>query len=366
MVENPIVKINVGDLAEPATVLIEKISDAVAGVAAPWHTRRLSKAQADADMIRARAEADAAIIQAENDRLVAEIEMRAMHRSLAEETIYQSNIEDIVSEAVPQLDPQHASPDDMDNDWIRNFFGKARMIGDEEMRSLWARILAGEANEPGTFSLKSVNLLADLSKQDAETFKALCDFIWYLDGSPTIIDIDVTDRFYTESGIDYDSMSRLFELGLVSRRLVGFDSSARMIRGHEPVLAVNGGKMIAEYGVHRLELSFHDKNGNYLFVGSWKLTQAGSQLLSLVDVQPVEEFFETVRDEWIEQRLLTEANGHAETTESKNDSENEEHSVLRMIRQIHESVSDAAWDTVPTDGARNYKHYLYGWPKDRE
>ena len=42
-----------------------------------------------------------------------------------------------------------------------------------------------------------------------------------------------------------------------------------------------------------------------------------------------------------------------------------EHSVLRMIRRIHESVPDSAWDNVPTDGARNYKHYLYGWPKDR-
>lgn len=52
--------------------------------------------------------------------------------------------------------------------------------------------------------------------------------------------------------------------------------------------------------------------------------------------------------------------------ESELGSEKEEHSVLRMIRQIHESVPDTAWDNVPTDGARNYKHYLYGWPKDRE
>ena len=39
---------------------------------------------------------------------------------------------------------------------------------------------------------------------------------------------------------------------------------------------------------------------------------------------------------------------------------------LRMMRKIHESVPDSAWDNVPTDSARNYKHYLYGWPKDRE
>ena len=53
-------------------------------------------------------------------------------------------------------------------------------------------------------------------------------------------------------------------------------------------------------------------------------------------------------------------------SESQIGSEEAEHSVLRMIRRIHESVPDSAWDNVPTDGARNYKHYLYGWPKDRE
>ena len=52
--------------------------------------------------------------------------------------------------------------------------------------------------------------------------------------------------------------------------------------------------------------------------------------------------------------------------ESQMGSEEAEHSALRMIRQIHESMPDSAWDNVPTDGARNYKHYLYGWPKDRE
>lgn len=56
----------------------------------------------------------------------------------------------------------------------------------------------------------------------------------------------------------------------------------------------------------------------------------------------------------------------AEELEVEVVSEEAEHSVLRMIREIHESTPESAWDNVPTDGARNYKHYLYGWPKDRE
>ena len=60
-------------------------------------------------------------------------------------------------------------------------------------------------------------------------------------------------------------------------------------------------------------------------------------------------------------------NGVADTADSEGESATgaakEEHSVLRMIREIHESIPDSAWDNVPTDGSINYKHYLYGHPK---
>ncbi len=38
-------------------------------------------------------------------------------------------------------------------------------------------------------------------------------------------------------------------------------------------------------------------------------------------------------------------------------------SLLEMIDELHESVPQDVWSNGPSDGARNYKHYLYGWPK---
>ena len=35
-----------------------------------------------------------------------------------------------------------------------------------------------------------------------------------------------------------------------------------------------------------------------------------------------------------------------------------------MFKRIYESVPASAWDNVPSDGARNKKHYLYGHPKE--
>ena len=49
--------------------------------------------------------------------------------------------------------------------------------------------------------------------------------------------------------------------------------------------------------------------------------------------------------------------------ESPSGSDNGEHPLLERLRKIRESVPASAWDGVPTDGAKNYKHYLYGHPK---
>ena len=38
-------------------------------------------------------------------------------------------------------------------------------------------------------------------------------------------------------------------------------------------------------------------------------------------------------------------------------------SLVEMFDRLRESVPPDAWDDMPTDGAKNYKHYLYGHPK---
>ena len=39
-------------------------------------------------------------------------------------------------------------------------------------------------------------------------------------------------------------------------------------------------------------------------------------------------------------------------------------SVLEIFQKIRASTPDAAFDNLPSDGAKNYKQYLYGWPKE--
>jgi len=41
-------------------------------------------------------------------------------------------------------------------------------------------------------------------------------------------------------------------------------------------------------------------------------------------------------------------------------------SILEMFDEFHRSMPEGAFDDLPTDGARNYKHYLYGFPKEED
>ena len=42
------------------------------------------------------------------------------------------------------------------------------------------------------------------------------------------------------------------------------------------------------------------------------------------------------------------------------------HGVLQTARRISEAVPEDAWQSLPTDGARNVDHYLYGTPKEQQ
>jgi hypothetical protein len=55
--------INIGELSKPATVLIEKISDAVGGIFKPYQIVRIAKAEAQAEKVRVEGEIEISDLQ---------------------------------------------------------------------------------------------------------------------------------------------------------------------------------------------------------------------------------------------------------------------------------------------------------------
>lgn len=276
--ENPIAKL--GDLTKPATALIEKISEAVGGVFKPYQIVRVAKAEAEANRI-----------QAESQIQVTDLHRRAMHRFLEEEAKKQSNIESITQNALPLLEEKSA-PQNVADDWITNFFDKSRIVSDGEMQGLWSRVLAGEANEPGAFAKRTVNLLADLDKEDATLFTRLCGFGWMISNVCPLV-FDVQAIIYNDHDITFHSLSHLESLGLIQ-----FENLAGFRRLRLPKIAT-----VFYYG-QPVTLTFPKDSDNELDLGKVLLTRAGQQLAPVCAPTAVDGYFQYVKEKWVAQSLI--------------------------------------------------------------
>ena len=267
-----------GDIAKPVTVFIEKISDAIGGLSRPYQIRRVAKAEADAEIIE------------EHARIkVTALQRRAVSRFFTEEAKKQANMESIIEKSIPQLTIS-STPQDMDNDWIMNFFDKGRIISDNEMQLLWAKVLAGEANNPRTFSKRTVNFMASLDKRDAVLFTKLCGFNWLFKGLEVLI-YDEKASIYITAGMDFDTLIHLDDIGLISFSPAGFSITnlSKRIECH--------------YYGKPIIIEFKQDENNTIKIGKVLFTLTGKQLACICAPKPVDGFMEYVLDNWRKQGL---------------------------------------------------------------
>lgn len=265
--------VNLGDLTRPATVLIEKISDAIGGAFLPYQIKRVAKAEAEAEKIKALANIE-----------ISEIQRRALVRLIEEEGKKQENIEDITAQALPGLQ-EDAKPEDIENDWLANFFEKCKLISDKEMQSLWARLLAGEANKPGTFSKRTVEFIHDMDKSDAQLFTNLCSFGWFIREVIPLI-YDETHEIYKRRDITFASLKHMDDVGLVTFQSLGFRS-----QGHGKFAT------LFYYGAP-INIEFQGEENNDLKLGKVLLTKVGQELAPICGSAKSEEFIDYVIEEW--------------------------------------------------------------------
>ena len=269
---NPLV--DLGELTKPANTLIEKISNAVGILYEPRQIRRIAEAKADA-----------ALTEAESKIEITDLHRRAARRWIEEEAQNQERMEEITDKSFPKLN-ENAKPESIENDWLINFFDKCRIVADNDMQELWSRILAGEANAPGTYSKRTVNFLSDLDKSEAELFTKLCGFGWMI-GSIVPLVFDVHAAIYNNDGINFNTLSHLDSIGLIQ-----FDGLAGFVRQRLPK------NFIVTYYARPLALEIPPGSDNNLEIGKVRLTRIGQELAPICGSKPVEGFWEYVKDQW--------------------------------------------------------------------
>jgi hypothetical protein len=222
------------DLGPAAKALVEKIGDAIGAAWEPVGKVLNAYAEVKVDEIKA-----VGGIKTEATR------RRAIERVIAEETKKQENLEAIYGKTFALLEPS-TSPEtirSIDDDWLVAHSEKARLCSDDEMQNLWAKILAKQANKPGSFNKRCLNVVSVLEKYDAECFTSLCRFVVHdiTRPLPAILSpMTVLHSVYTQNGIDYSTLHYLQTLGL--------------IRFSTPILEEN----IWWYGDPRVQLQYFD------------------------------------------------------------------------------------------------------------
>jgi hypothetical protein len=255
--------------------LIEVVASGIGAVARPWLLKRDARAQVDAELIRQVGESsqrkamlagptvagDALVLQEEAIPL---LPARVKQRLEYQEAKRQVNIEDVAIEARVDLEENsNVSDEPVDDDWTARFFSHVQDISAERMKKLWGRLLAGEIRKPGSFSLRCLETLKNLSREEAVLFERV---------APCVVgDSALHIRGQAPFGLNMYEQLVLADAGLLHPTPLGWTVNSReldrfeeMISFHDVAIRVRRDSIEPQFQLH-----------------SYKLTDVGSELIRL-------------------------------------------------------------------------------------
>jgi len=199
------------DIIKISDKSIAKLIDVVSKGIGTLYKPRVMRKEADAEAykIEVLANAEAKKILIEGDAKI-ELIQRTKERLYYQELNRQKNIEEIAEKSIKFLD-KNVSDEPVDEDWRTRFFSKAQDITGEEMQEIWAKILAGEVSQPRSISLRTLEVVANISKEEAKIFQRACNLA---SGRGWIWKVGKTESL-NDFGINYGDLLELREAGLI-------------------------------------------------------------------------------------------------------------------------------------------------------
>jgi Protein of unknown function (DUF2806) len=274
------------DLGPAAQALVEKIAAGIGRLYEPLGA-----------IIQAHADVHIAKTKVKGEVEVEGVRRRAFERLAAEETKKQQNLEAIYGKTFQLLEPglNPATIERMDDDWIVFHSEKARLVSDDEMQTLWARVMAGEAEDPGSFSKRTLEILSTLEKEEAHLFTSVCRFLVRDDSEarPAILYVEGVPTVYSAEGINFDTFKHLTTVGLLQFSFPFLTDN---------VYYYDAPTFRLEYFEDRRTFrmsTIHPKEGKYYInYGMVALSKVGQQLARIAGPAPVPGFFDFLESEW--------------------------------------------------------------------
>lgn len=188
---------------------------------------------------------------------------------------------------------QEEPPSLVDDDWLNAFEVEARQKSTAEMQAYFGRVLSGEITRPGSFSIRTVKILARLDQETARHFARMCSMS--ISTSPEDVRVvslkgNAGDNSLQEYGLSFATLNLLNEHGLI---ISDYNSWMDCL----PCLEVSE----ARHQVLCMPLAFEGRHWNLTPISSESLgkkikmhgvalTKAGRELSRIVKVDPVEKY----------------------------------------------------------------------------
>ncbi|HEY0842276.1 DUF2806 domain-containing protein [Methylotenera sp.] len=187
----------------------------------------------------------------------------------------------LIAEATLAGDSQKPSEKQVDKDWIYRWRDYAGDVSMEELQSLWGNVLAGEIKAPGKFSLRTLEFLRNLSKEEAGKIQTL--------GSYVLADaiFKESESYLMSKGISFGFLLDMQELGIVS----GVDSTG-LSSEFSSTLA---DEFLVNFKYHGRFLQISHENAQIkLTLPAYAITKLGIQVLSLGKFEQDENFLRVI------------------------------------------------------------------------
>ena len=270
------------------TKLIDVVAKGAGLLYQPVHKKRMAKASAEEIKIIGEAiesnfqlpmSYDKGGIQISSFQDNFELAKRAVTRNLVQEMNKQQNIEDIIAYSATILSKETSvSPEPLNQIWLSTFFDAAGHIGNEDLQKLWGKTLAGEIKCPNSYSMRTLNLLRNMSSAEAQLFNEMSAYVMRYNN---LYFIPHPQELSKKFQINYGQISAMEECGLFSAPT--FLTVQYRIKPNIASCIFNKNLVAILNSDCDREVKRDDE--------IYALTKAGSELYQLVTQQPNNNFF---------------------------------------------------------------------------
>lgn len=269
--------------ALPLNKLIDTVSSAIGKVYEPRYIRKMAEAKAYEISTIASAlknNTEVPIKYNEQDGLsldatdVSELIKRTEMRLGTQELIKQSNIENVILKAYQILEMEtDVSAEPVELGWTVRFMNYVGEIDDEELQNIWAKLLSGEVKQPHSFSLRTLDVVKNLSRLEAELFEKIAVFIF-----DDCLSND--DNILKKYNIFYEDVLKLCECGLINSN-----------SGICEILTIKKKQVIKSTQEFVFIVNPKDENEVEVSIPLYVLTEAGKALIKIIKPMQNNNFF---------------------------------------------------------------------------